>query len=91
MELKQLNKLLDFLSPNEVEDNLINAIAEHYIEARVDHKRGVVIFQPSSLQSDHSRLKLVQVLCFFHFTKLFYSISTIEEILLKCYCWCYCF
>jgi translation initiation factor 3 subunit A len=61
MEVKYLSKLFDFLPFHEVEDHLIRAIAEHYVEARVDHKHNVVIFQPQSLQSDHSRFKLIQV------------------------------
>jgi hypothetical protein len=89
MELKQLNKLLDFLSPLEVEDNLIKAIADRYIEARVDHKRGFVIFQPSSLQSDPFRYKLVQVFwIFFILLCCFFQSRRLRGSLKKCCCCC---
>jgi translation initiation factor 3 subunit A len=47
LRLQRLYELIPFLAKEQIEKLTIKAIREHYIEAKIDHKHGLIIFQTS--------------------------------------------
>eukprot|EP00029_Vermamoeba_vermiformis_P007664 TRINITY_DN3379_c0_g1_i4.p1 TRINITY_DN3379_c0_g1~~TRINITY_DN3379_c0_g1_i4.p1 ORF type:complete len:1156 (+),score=420.75 TRINITY_DN3379_c0_g1_i4:54-3521(+) len=60
IELPRLFKLADFIQPQEAEKLAVRVVLNKQVEARVDHRHNVMVFQISTLQNDRTKSKVVQ-------------------------------
>jgi translation initiation factor 3 subunit A len=60
IELPRLFKLADFVQPQEAEKLAVRVVLNKQVEARIDHRHNVIIFQSSTLQNDKTKVKVVQ-------------------------------
>ncbi len=55
MRLQDLKQLTSFVSASSPEKLIVQAVRNHYVDARIDHQNGVVHFGSQSLESDSLR------------------------------------